>query len=72
MVVASVCLIEIRNKFDTLTDNEEENNDDEDSCHISFFSMILCWSWECLGGVPGGEHQGGVQDGDDNVWTQFY
>ena len=72
MVVASVCLIEIRNKFDALTDNEEENNNDEDSCHISFFSMILCCSWECLGGVPGGEDQDGVQYGDDNVWTQFY
>ena len=71
MVVAGVRLIEIRNKFNTLTDNEEENNDDQDPGHVSFLAVVLCGSGEGLGGVPGGEDQGGVEDGDDDVGTEL-
>ena len=71
MVVAGVCFIEIRIKLDTLTHNEEKINDDEDSCHISFFSMILCSSGKCLGRVLGGDDETGVENGDDNVRTEF-
>ena len=45
MVVACVCLIEIWDKFDALADNEEEDNEDQDSCHVPFLPDILSRSW---------------------------
>ena len=72
MVVASVGLIEIRDKFNALTEDEEEDNEDQDPSHVRLFPAALCWPREGLGGVLGGDDQAGVEYGEDDVGTQFY
>ena len=71
MVVAGVHLIEIRDKFDALADNEEEDNEDQDSCHVPFLPDILSRSWMWLGRVSCVDDNSSVEDGDDDVGTEL-
>ena len=71
MVVAGVDLIEIRDKFDALADNEEEDNKDQDSCHIPFLPDILCRSGMWLGRVSGDDDNSSVEDSYGDVGTEF-
>ena len=71
MVVACVCLIEIWDKFDTLADNEEEDNKDQDSCHVPFLPDVLSRPGMWFGRVSGDDDNSSVEDGDGDVGTQF-
>ena len=71
MVVACVCLIEIWDKFDTLADNEEEDNKYQDSCHVPFLPDVLCRSWMWLGRVSGVDDNSSIEDGDNDVGTKL-
>ena len=71
MVVAGVDLIKIRDKFDALADNEEEDNKDQDSCHVPFLPDVLGRSGMRLGRVSGDDDNSSVEDGDGDVGTQF-
>ena len=71
MVVAGVHLIEIWDKFDALADNEEEDNEDQDSCHVPFLPDVLSRSGMRLGRVSGDDDHSSVEDGDGDVGTEF-
>ena len=71
MVVAGVHLIEIRDKFDALADNEEEDNKDQDSRHVPFLPDILSRSGMRLGRVSGDDDNSSVEYGDGDVGTEF-
>ena len=71
MVVAGVHLIEIRDKFDALADNEEEDNKDQDSRHVPFLPDILSRPGMWFGRVSGDDDNSSVEDGDGDVGTQF-
>ena len=71
MVVAGVHLIEIRDKLDTLADNEEEDNKDQNSCHVPFLPDVLSRPGMWFGRVSGDDDNSSVEDGDGDVGTEF-